>query len=178
MKHRLAFVYFILTSFFFVTNSIAESATDTTRTRLSVTIPEINSFNIPETVAIELTLGDDGYYSGTGQFSYSIMSNSAAQTKRITATVAEPNFGDQGSLTLTIREPVGQSSNIIVFQSGETGSKTVSTLSAVVAKKNIPFSIELKKLSVEVVQPYSTTDTSAIFYPVTIRYNLSQGMTF
>jgi hypothetical protein len=177
MKHHLAFIYFILTSFFFVSNSMADSATSTTKKRLSVSIPEINSLNIPATVAIELTLDDDGSYSGTGQFSYSIMSNSA-QTKRITASVLEPNFGDNGRLSITLREPVGQESNTILFQSGETGNKTVLTFSSAVAKKSIPLSIELKKLSAELVQPYITTDTDTapILYPITINYNLSQGM--
>jgi hypothetical protein len=175
MKQSVAFVCFILTSFVVVSNSMAESATATQT--ISISVPEVNLLSIPETVVIELSLGDDGYYSGSGEFSYSITSNtpsgSATEKKQIMASVVAPDFGEVGSLEITMGEPSRQLTQTTVFHSGETESKTLVGNIANVVAKDIALSIALKKVSVEAVQPYIDAGTLRVAYPVGINYTLA-----
>lgn len=173
MKYVLVFVYFIFTFFYVTSHSMAEAATATQT--LSISIPEVNLLNIPATVVVNLSLGDDGYYSGNGEFSYSITANtpSATEKKQITARVIEPNFGATGYLVITMREPLKQSIQTTVFQSGETIEKMVVGNISNVAEKDIAVSIALKKLSMESVKSYIDMETLHVAYPVKINYTLS-----
>ncbi len=173
MKQSLAFVCFIFTSCVAVSNSMADSATATQT--LSISVPEVNLLAIPEAVTIDLTLGDDGYYSGSGAFRYSITSNtaSATETKQIMANVVAPNFGEAGRLVITMREPLKQSTQTTVFQKGETEGKVVVGDISNVAEKTIALSVALEGLSKEVVQPYIDAGTLRVAYPVRINYTLS-----
>jgi len=167
------FVCFIFTSLFFISSSRAESATATQT--LSITVPEVNLLSIPETVMIDLSLGEDGYYSGNGAFSYSITTNigSATEKKQIIAMVIAPHFGEAGSLEITMLEPSKQSTQTTVFHHGETEEKTVVGNIANVAAKNLALSLALKKLSAELVLPYRNPETLRIAYPVRINYTLA-----
>ena len=173
MKYLSTFACFIVPTFFMIPISMAESATATQT--ISISVPEVNLLDIPETIAINLTLGEDGYYSGRGEFSYSITTNSASATekKRIMASIIEPNFGDEGSLMLTMTEPSGGATQTTVFQSGETEGKTLVGNISNVAEKDIALSVVLNKLSLAVVKPYINAETLQVAYPVGIRYTLA-----
>lgn len=173
MKHFFLLIAMSALSFTFFSQSFAETATTTQQ--ISVNIPEVDLLAIPSPVVINLTQGDDGYYSGQGMFSYAITSNSgiSATTKQIIARLPNANLGAIGRLAITMTSPSGTLKTTL-FKNGETEDKILATNILNVVKKNMALSITLEKLSAEVVQPYLDQTTLQAAYPLEVMYTLGQ----
>jgi hypothetical protein len=170
MTYSMKLMAVTLLFFTLFSNGNAETATATQH--ISVHIPKVNLLAIPDSMLISLTQDGEGYYSGTGHFSYAITTNNALETKRILANVSSANLGEQGRLTITMQSPTGVTKTTVFQQDAIENKILVETISNV-AKKNIPFSITLTKLSASLVQPYIDPNTASIAYPLQMTYILS-----